>query len=179
MLVIWLVKNKPEKEEPANKGAAVSHRYPTTAANEPSLQPAPVQYAELDVEAVRKAYRALEQEADAAGLGRKEYETVREWMDRMSWTVSESFFKTYDLVRYGSETLTASEGEPFLKEIKKIKEKIFKRICLNACWGGHSIFEHSNILISPFCGRSEQRIGFFFGFFKGMESRLLNFSGIS
>lgn len=126
LLVIWLVKNKPEKEGPANKGAAVSHRYPTTAANEPSLQPAPVQYAELDVEAVRKAYRAFEQEADAAGLGRKEYETVREWMDRMSWTVSESFFKTYDLVRYGSETLTASEGEPFLAEIKKIKEKYLK-----------------------------------------------------
>ncbi|MDN7226122.1 DUF4129 domain-containing protein [Planococcus sp. N064] len=126
LLVFWLVKNKPEKEEQQEKGAAETQRYPTSSAEEPSEQLTRVQYAELDVEAVRKAYRAFEQQADAAGLGRKEYETVREWMNRMSWTVSESFFKTYDLVRYGSRTLTELEGEPFLEEIKKIKEKYLK-----------------------------------------------------
>ncbi|WKA49907.1 hypothetical protein QWY22_13465 [Planococcus liqunii] len=126
LLVFWLVKNKPEKEEQQEKGAAETRRYPTSSAEEPSEQLTRVQYAELDVEAVRKAYRAFEQQADAAGLGRKEYETVREWMNRMSWTVSESFFKTYDLVRYGSGTLTELEGEPFLEEIKKIKEKYLK-----------------------------------------------------
>lgn len=126
LLVFWLLKNKPEKEEQQEKGAAKTQRYPITSADEPSEQPTQVQYAEMDVEAVRKAYRAFEQEAETAGLGRKEHETVREWMNRMTWNVSEGFFKTYDLVRYGSGTLTESEGEPFLEEIKKIKEKYLK-----------------------------------------------------
>ena len=126
LLVLWLMKAKPEKKREKEKEAAEIERYAATSANGQDLQPDTIRYSEMDVQAVREAYRSFEKDAQTAGQGRKEFETVREWMNRMKWTVPDSFFNMYDLVRYGSGTVTESEAVPFLTEIKKIKEKYFK-----------------------------------------------------
>jgi MFS family permease len=126
LLVLWLLKIKPEKEQLKEKESIKIERYATPSVNvqqQPSLYGI---YSEMDLQIIREAYRSFEQEAKAAGLGRKEFETVREWTERMNWNISDGFFKTYELVRYGAGKVAEIEAEPFLAEIKKIKEKYLK-----------------------------------------------------
>lgn len=126
LLLLWLMKTIPEKESPKEVSAAAIKRLAATSVNGQNQLVEAIRYSEMDLQVIRKAYRDFEKEAAIADQGRKEFETVREWMHRMNWQVPESFYKTYDLVRYGSGTVPESEAEPFLNEIKKIKEKFLK-----------------------------------------------------
>jgi hypothetical protein len=125
LLIFWLRKKKPKREEEKEESPAEIERFTADAAPVPHAS-ATVSYAMMDLDIVRKAFRDFERSAADADKGRKGYETVREWSKRMDWPVSESFYETYDFVRYGSGQISESKALPFLEEIKKIKEKYLK-----------------------------------------------------
>ena len=77
------------------------------------------------VDAVRTAYKEFEKEAQSSKAPRLKGETVKEWFSRMGWDQNEKLFNTYDKVRYGSFTVSVEEGNHFIEELDKIKNKYF------------------------------------------------------
>ena len=77
------------------------------------------------VDAVRTAYREFEQEAQSSKVPRLKGETVKEWFFRMGWGQNDALFNTYDKVRYGSHKVSVKEGNHFIEELDKVKNKYF------------------------------------------------------
>lgn len=126
-LVYWLKKVKPEKEMEKPESSIMIERY---SARPPKTEEKPgtgFRYGEVDLQLVREVFREFDKEARDAGKGRKEFETVREWLDRMGWPASENFFNTYNLVRYGDGSISEREALPFIKEIQNLKEIFFEK----------------------------------------------------
>lgn len=126
LLILYIRRTKPEKQTAATASPVEEMRGISSKTQEHTDAGAKVQYSEMQLELVRQSYRKFEQEAEAAGLGRKPHETVREWISRMGWPTTEAFFQTYEGVRYGAGTVSKQEALPFLEEIKIIKEKYFQ-----------------------------------------------------
>lgn len=126
-LIFWLRKVKPEKEIEKPTPSITVERY---AASQPKTEEklkTGFTYGEAELQLVREVFREFDKEARAEGKGRKEFETVREWLERMGWPVSEDFFNTYNLVRYGNGSISEKEALPFIKEIQNLKEIFLKK----------------------------------------------------
>ncbi|MDN7241424.1 hypothetical protein QWY14_06445 [Planococcus sp. N028] len=125
MLVLWLRKVKPKKEETKKAGYVEIDRF--AAAPAPTLpDSSAISYAAIDLNIIRQAFRDFERQAAEADKGRQKHETVKEWLKRMEWTASDAFFNTYDFVRYGKGQVSETKALPFLDEIKKLNEKYLK-----------------------------------------------------
>lgn len=124
LLVFWIRKVKPEKES-RKETTPIELERSTISSKVPEERNSTVSYSLIDLDVIREAFRDFEKTAAATGLGRKEFETVREWTARLQWPVSESFYKTYDLVRYGNGQVSEAEAKPFLDEINSLEKKYF------------------------------------------------------
>lgn len=126
VLVLWLRKVKPDSQERAeeNKVDIKRHNHISAERLVPHDSARPSQ--NLDLHHIREVFRKLELLAKEQQLGRENYETVREWATRMQWNVTDSFFATYDQVRYGDKQLPERQAEEFISEISEIKRKYFK-----------------------------------------------------
>ncbi|MGH2317321.1 hypothetical protein ACRC6Q_06100 [Planococcus sp. SE5232] len=125
-LVIWMRKIRPDSRIPDQEAKASIKRYSHTSAEQPVETPDPTYGQSLELHQVREVFRGLEQMAKDHGKERQKYETVREWVARMQWEVPESFYKTYDQVRYGDKRLPDTQATQFIDEIEKIKGKYLK-----------------------------------------------------
>ena len=123
LLVFWIRKVKPEKES-RKETSPIELERSAISSKVPEERNSTVSYSLIDLDVIREAFRDFEKTAAATGLGRKEFETVREWTARLQWPVSESFYKTYDLVRYGNGRVSEAEAKPFLDEINSLEKKI-------------------------------------------------------
>ncbi|ANU10392.1 hypothetical protein A1A1_15308 [Planococcus antarcticus DSM 14505] len=125
-LVLWLRKVKPDSEAPMQESLSSIKRHD----HQSSEQHMPTTYAScgtnMNLHQIREVFRDLEQMAKEQDLGRKNYETVREWITRVQWDVTDSFYRTYDRVRYGDKQLPGSQATDFINEIEKIKGKYLK-----------------------------------------------------
>lgn len=129
ILVLWLKKRHPENTAMAKEHSVTIERAAIInieSAAEGTLQNR-LYTKEMDLHHIREVYREFELKAEINGFGRASSETVREWMMRMDWVVSEKFFTTYELVRYGQGAVSASEANPFLGEIERLTEKNFSK----------------------------------------------------
>lgn len=125
LLFFYLRRTKPALQTELPASPAEEVRF-SSIGNEEAVQASEkVRYSEMPLEIIRQSYRLFEQEAQSAGLGRHPHETVKEWMNRMEWPASDSFFRTYEKVRYGLGTVAEKDALPFLEEIKKIKAEYF------------------------------------------------------
>lgn len=124
LLVFWIRRIKPEKES-RKEPTSIELERSVISAKVPEANNSRVSYSLVDLDVIREAFREFEKTAAATGLGRKEFETVREWAARLQWPVSESFYKTYDLVRYGNGQVSEVEAKPFLDEINSLEKKYF------------------------------------------------------
>lgn len=124
LLVFWIRKIKPEKES-RKEASPIELERSDISVKTPEVSKTKVSYSLVDLDVIREAFRDFEKAAAATGLGRKEFETVREWAARLQWPVTESFYKTYDLVRYGNGQVSESEAQPFLDEINSLEKKYF------------------------------------------------------
>ncbi len=127
ILLVWIKKRHPESAA-VEKTHAVKIERAAIANTESVVEEAMPKngYAEeVDLHHIRAVYREFEQEAETSGYGRGASETVREWMTRMNWQVSENFFSTYESVRYGQGAVSVKDANPFLEEIKRLTEKNF------------------------------------------------------
>lgn len=126
LLVLLIKKIKPDSTMPKQEGKAVIKRHGHTSA-EQAFQPPVLVYGQSpELNQIREAFRRLEHTAKKQGVGRKNYETVREWLLRMQWDVTESFCITYDHVRYGDKQLPDAQALQFMNEIEKIKANYLK-----------------------------------------------------
>ncbi|WP_394120614.1 hypothetical protein [Planococcus donghaensis] len=125
-LLVWMRKIKPDSRMPNQEAKASIKRYSHTSAEQPVESPDPTYGRSLELHQVREVFRGLEQMAKDHGKERQKYETVREWVARMQWEVTESFYKTYDQVRYGDKRLPDPQATQFIDEIEKIKGKYLK-----------------------------------------------------
>lgn len=122
LLVFYMRRTKPAIQQELPAALSEEIRLPSTRSEEQVEAEAKVCYSEMPLELVRQSYRKFEQEAQSAGFGREPHETVKEWMTRMGWPATASFFHTYEWIRYGSGTVSEGEASPFLEELRKIKE---------------------------------------------------------
>lgn len=79
----------------------------------------------VDTSLLREKYKEFEVEASLYDFERTKSETVREWFERMKWTVMDEFFQVYEEVRYGHLTISTEKAEFFLSHLEKIKTKYF------------------------------------------------------
>ncbi|MGI2327378.1 hypothetical protein [Planococcus sp. YIM B11945] len=126
LLVMWFRKSKLEKEEQKKQSLVDIQHFSAATAEKPSKKTA-IRYEDVDLHLIRETFRDFEKLAAELNQGRKEHETVREWIRRMKWSASDSFYKTYDLVRYGNSQVSHSQAAPFLNEIQELKEKYLKK----------------------------------------------------
>lgn len=126
-LIFWLKKVKAEKETAKPENRIAVERFPITPGAAESKSGKEHHCDEMDLQLVREVFRDFAQEAAAAGKGRQDFETVKEWTDRLQWPVTENFFHTYNLVRYGFGSISAEEARPFINEIQILKEKFLKK----------------------------------------------------
>ncbi|GKW45042.1 DUF4129 domain-containing protein [Planococcus sp. NCCP-2050] len=126
-LIFWLKKVKVEKGIEKPESHVSVERFATIPENVEAEAKSPIVYGEMDLQIVREAFRAFDREAAAAGKGRQDFETVKEWTARMAWPVSDNFFQTYDFVRYGEGSISEKEALPFINEIQKLKENFLKK----------------------------------------------------
>lgn len=119
-LVLWLRKVKPDSETPVPEStiSIKRHDYLSTELLASTAKESP---SSMDLHQIREVFRGLEQMAKEHKLERQSHETVREWIARMGWDVSDSFYRTYDRVRYGDKQLPKSQASNFIDEIEKIK----------------------------------------------------------
>ncbi|KAA0958490.1 hypothetical protein ACQKDD_05980 [Planococcus kocurii] len=120
VLIIWLRKIKPDSETPVPKSTIRMKRHDHLS-TELFVSTAKESPASRDLHQIREVFRSLELMAKEQKLERQSHETVREWIARMDWDVSASFYKTYDRVRYGDKQLPESQASNFIAEIEKIK----------------------------------------------------------
>lgn len=126
LLVLWMKKIKPESETREQDSIATIKRYDFASAEQP-VEASAMSYSQsLGLHQVREVFRGLEHMAKDQGMGREKYETVREWVARLQWDVTESFYRTYDQVRYGNKQLPDTQSMEFIDEIEKIKGKYLK-----------------------------------------------------
>ncbi|AIY06020.1 hypothetical protein Plano_2055 [Planococcus sp. PAMC 21323] len=126
VLVLWLRKVKPEIKVPIKETTNKTKRYPNQTIQTAVPFVLESSDAEMNLHQIREAFRELEKTAKEQNLGREDYETVREWVSRMSWNTSDSFYHTYDRVRYGDEQLPELHAKQFIADIQKIKKDYFK-----------------------------------------------------
>ncbi|CEG22312.1 hypothetical protein BN1080_01238 [Planococcus massiliensis] len=126
-LIFWLKKVTVEKGSEKPENEVTVERFATIPETVETESKSQVVYGEVDLQAVREAFRTFAKEAAAAGKGREEFETVKEWANRMAWPVSEEFLETYDLVRYGEGAISEKDACPFINEIQKLKENFFEK----------------------------------------------------
>lgn len=126
VLILWLRKTKSELQEPVQENSNSTKRY-----NHQSTKPVvsvatkPLEN-RMDLHQIREVFRELEKTAKEQNLGREKYETIREWIARMKWDVSDSFYHTYDRVRYGDKQLPELQVAEFIMDIQKIKNDYLK-----------------------------------------------------
>ncbi|MDQ0429115.1 hypothetical protein QOZ98_001942 [Planomicrobium stackebrandtii] len=125
-LVLWLRKIKPDSKEQVQESQVIIKRHDHPSALQFLRNPASPYSQNLDLHQIREVFRGLELLATEQQMGRKNYETVREWIVRMQWDVTDSFFKTYDQVRYGDKQLPDSQANQFISEIAEIKDRYLK-----------------------------------------------------
>lgn len=80
---------------------------------------------------LRRLLYQLQMYAQKRGLGRHEYETVREWFDRIGISNQELVIETYDAVRYGNGVLTKNEEVLIEERIRGIKKEIKEQSKIN------------------------------------------------
>ncbi|ANU22748.1 hypothetical protein [Planococcus donghaensis] len=126
VLILWLRKTKPQLQEPIQENSTSIQRT-RHQLTEPVVSTATksLEY-RMDLHQIREAFRELEKSANEQKLGRRDYETVREWVGRMKWDVSDAFYNTYDQIRYGDKQLPESQVVQFKKDIQKIKNDYLK-----------------------------------------------------
>ncbi len=122
-LVLWLRKVKSESAPPEKESRATIARHDHPSAQQLVQAPILLYSQTMDLHQIREVFRELEHAAKERGMERKDYETVREWVSRMQWDVTEAFYSTYDQVRYGDKPLSETLTTQFINEIKKIKSK--------------------------------------------------------
>lgn len=118
--ILLIRKIKPELRQPKEEPVAEISRFSASSDERPETKP-DHSYTMVDIHEIRRAFREFEAKATAAEKGRLPHETIREWALREELPVSESFFRTYDKVRYGKADIAAGEANPFLEELEKIK----------------------------------------------------------
>lgn len=125
-LALWLRKIKPVSHEQMPKSSVSIKRHNHLSSEK--LAPCPVASngQKSDLHHIREVFRSLEMLAKEQQSGRKDYETVREWLKRMKWDVTDSFSETYDQVRYGDKQLPDVQAREFINEIAEIKSKYLK-----------------------------------------------------
>ncbi len=126
VLVLWLRKVKPDVQVPVKESISSIKRHDHYSTE--SVVPLAAKSTEstMDLHQIREVFRELERAANKVDLGRKDHETVREWVARMQWDITDSFYKTYDRVRYGDKQLPQSQATEFIAEIEKIKRIYLK-----------------------------------------------------
>lgn len=126
ILVLWLQRIKPGSDERIQESRVSIKRHDNPSVEQFMPSPAALYSHGLDLHQIREVFRGLEILAAEQQMGRKNYETVREWIVRMQWDVTDSFFKTYDQVRYGDKQLPDSQANQFISEIAEIKDRYLK-----------------------------------------------------
>ncbi|MBO8178201.1 MAG: hypothetical protein H0Z31_12180 [Bacillus sp. (in: Bacteria)] len=79
----------------------------------------------ISVGEVREQVLALEQLSMKEGQGRKKFESIRDWFERIGLNETEDFFETYEKVRYGDELIPMEMIEQFKKRVKALKDEHF------------------------------------------------------
>jgi hypothetical protein len=79
----------------------------------------------ISVGEVREQVLALEQLSMKEGQGRKKFESIRDWFERIGVNETEDFFETYEKVRYGDELIPMEMIEQFKKRVKALKDEHF------------------------------------------------------
>lgn len=123
--ILLMRKIKPDMEPVKEEAVAEIGRF-TPVSEDPAESKLDPDYNMTDIHEIRRAFRKFEAEAAAAEKERFRHETIREWAEREGLPLSDSFFRIYDKVRYGSGHLEANEAFPFLQELEKIKRNFFK-----------------------------------------------------
>ena len=118
--ILLIRKIKPNLGQPKAEPVAEISRLSVSSDDRPETK-SDHGYNMVDIHEIRRAFREFETKAIAAEKGRLAHETIREWALREELPVPESFFHTYDKVRYGKADIAASEANPFLGELEKIK----------------------------------------------------------
>jgi len=72
---------------------------------------------------IRKKIYQFERKANKVELGRKPYETLEEWLNRLGVS---SYFNTYQKVRYGEGIVNQVEIEVLLEELKHAEKRLKK-----------------------------------------------------
>ncbi|WP_341202093.1 hypothetical protein [Planomicrobium okeanokoites] len=123
--ILLIRKIKPDVANQKEESVAEISRFSEIA--EKLEEPEPARgYNLVNIHEIRKAFREFEQKALIAEKGRLEHETVREWANREALPFTESFFKTYDKVRYSNGLIENREASPFVEELEKINENFFR-----------------------------------------------------
>ncbi|WP_422123680.1 hypothetical protein DHX103_02405 [Planococcus sp. X10-3] len=123
--ILLIRKIRKNTEQKVEERTAEISRF-TTQPEAPVEPPAVHNHDMVDIHEIRRAFREFEREALTAQKGRLEHETIREWAQREDVQVSQSFFNTYDKVRYGNGGIAAIDAIPFLEELEKIKMILLK-----------------------------------------------------
>ncbi|ANU27812.1 DUF4129 domain-containing protein [Planococcus versutus] len=126
VLVLWLRKVKPDIQVPVKESVSSIKRYDHNSTESVVSLATKSTESTINLHQIREVFRELERAANSVDLGREDYETVREWVRRMQWDVTDSFYNTYDRVRYGDKQLPQSQATKFIAEIEKIKEIYLK-----------------------------------------------------
>jgi len=122
--ILLIRKIKPDLGQSKEEVVAEISRFTAVSEVEPEFK-SNHDYQMIDIHEIRRAFREFEAEAIAAGKGRLPHETIREWALRQELWIPESFFHTYDKVRYGKGHIAQNEALPFLEELEQIKRNFF------------------------------------------------------
>ncbi|WML47210.1 hypothetical protein RCG23_16820 [Neobacillus sp. PS3-34] len=78
-------------------------------------------------EYMRRLIYQLQLFADRHKMGRHSHETLREWFDRLGFSMDEALFIAYDNVRYGNVILTKIDLKDIEVSIENLKREIKDR----------------------------------------------------
>lgn len=123
VLIVLIMKRKRENFQVELSNIQYEHEAIFTAEKEKN-QPETSFY-EVETSLLREQYIQFEQEAKTVGYERAKSETVREWFGKMGWSVDEQFFRIYETVRYGGQSIESSKAELFIQTLEMTKTDYF------------------------------------------------------
>src|SRR5690606_28934231 len=107
---IFLIRRiKPDSGIAKDEPVAEISRFASEAELAEDPEPARA-YTPVDIHELRIVYRDFEYMALRCEKGRMNHETVREWAERAGLPFTQSFFRTYDKVRYSDGQIAKSEA---------------------------------------------------------------------